>query len=773
MKRPLCTVCCVLILCIAVAVRLFPPRIPDGSEYDGEKIILAGRIVKKEQRSAGKRQFTVLYLKSVKNMDFSYQKLSVREADSHKTKNKKLHTEGVICYLGEDRPEYRIGAKIRVKGVFMPFRRARNPGEFDEALYYRIQGYSGKVYEAEGLSVSKKYFPVSDSLQALRCRLENGIDRAYDEKDAGLLKAILLGNKSGVDTELKNLYRQSGIIHILAISGLHISILGLGLYRLLRRLTVPVTVSAGAAFLFLLFYGIMVGNGISVLRAVGMFGIRSLGKAWGRTYDLPTSLSVLGLILLLENPLYLYHSGFWLSFGSVAGIAVIYPVFLKLLPGTRTRPLPGNPVGGFFRKECLKLTQALMASLSVTLMTLPVILWFYYETPVYSLLLNIFVIPSMTVVMILGVINLLLTVFFIPSFRISRVHHLIFEFFEALCLLNRNLPGHILTAGKPGAVQVIIFYLFLAAALWILKNRNGKKAVFLGTFLLTAAVPTLIFRWNPGLTVHMLDTGQGDTGVILYHGKAWIIDAGSSTRKQSGQRILIPFLKYHGIRDVQAAFVTHPDSDHYNGILELMSEAEEENIRVHVLILPEIPNSAVASCPAMKKLEKSAAECRIPVLYFQKGMTLDSGGMRLVCLHPDSADYGENNNLYSQVLLLEYGAFSMAFMGDAEGDAERAAVRIFSGLKRGISPGVTVLKVAHHGSSGATGLEALEILNPEAALISCGENNRYGHPHAETLERIDRCGARIFMTPESGAITVRTDGKRVSVTEFIKENSAE
>lgn len=782
MKRPLCMVCCMLILCVMTIVWMFPPHIEDGLSYDGEEIILTGKVVKKEQRIADNIKTTVIYLKSVEIADIYYQELPVQEVNSAEKEN---FIKGIVCYFKQGEGECRLGATVTVKGTFQALQRAGNPGEFDSALYYNTMGYSGRLFQAEVLAAGEKYCPMQEMLYRLRRKLECSIDKAYEAGDAELLKAILLGNKSGVDSELKELYQKSGIIHILAISGLHISVLGMGLYGLLRKLTVPVTPAALISFGFLLLYGMMVGNSISVLRAVGMFGIKSLGRIWRRTYDLPTSLALPALLLLLEQPLYLYHSGYWLSFGSVAGIAVIYPVLQKLFVADATsRTATSRTVPEQRKKDWLlcdksgkrsqKVTQAFLASVSVTIMTLPVTLWFYYEIPVYSVFLNLLVIPLMTVVMVLGVGNLILSVLFIPSKCISGIHHLIFELFEGLCTFSRRLPGNTALIGRPELLQVFLFYVCLAGTLILLKrcmtqkeNSGKQRKRYTAAFLLSvSAVFILFFRKNSGFSVHMLDTGQGDTGVILYEDAAFIIDAGSSSQSNIGKDILIPFLKYHGISKVEAVFVTHPDADHYSGILELMEEGEEEGLRINRLILPRIASEEAADNPAMQKLEQTAGARGIPVLYFAKGMQLEKGGMTMICVHPDETDYGADSNAYSQVLLIKYHLFSMAFMGDVEGEAEQAALEAMEELGGTAANGVTVLKVAHHGSRYATGTDMLEQLRPTAAVISCGRNNRYGHPHEETIERLLRYGVRVLQTPESGAVTIRIDGKQMRIEEF-------
>lgn len=775
MKRPLCMACCFASFCIVMAVWLFPPGILDFSAYNGEKVFITGSIVKKELRTVNQKETIVIYLKSVQNTDVYSQTIPNQGEQSNFIQLHKL--KGIICYLNE-KADCKIGEKVTVCGTFQAFSRPGNPGEFDAALFYAVSGYQGRVNQAEVLHKKQNHCGIRETLYQIRRSLEQRIDNIYCERDAGLMKAILLGSQSEVDKELKELYQKNGIVHILAISGLHISVLGMGLYSLLRRLTVPVTMASAVSFLFLLLYSVMTGNSLSVIRAVGMFGIKGLSRIWGRTYDLLTAAALLALILLLEQPLYAYHSGYWLSFGSVAGIGVIFPVLQKQIK---------------IDKRLKKVTQMLLASLSVTMMTVPVTLWFYYEIPTYSILLNLFVIPLMTVVMVLGVGNLcylsMINLVFgiqngrlpygqqpllIPAGGIGQIHHLIFEFFERICLWGFELPANRILTGRPALWQILLYYICLAGAVFLLdrmesrrEQKNGLKnkirIYFIAAGLLLGGIGILLRHPRPALSVTVLDIGQGNAGVILYQDKAIIIDAGSSSRKNTGTDVVIPFLKYYGVSEVEAVFITHPDEDHYNAVLELAEHAPMEGISIGKLILPRIASQAIREGKGMEKIRQTADKGNIPITYMYKGMRLETGKLTVTCVHPGQRDYGMDSNSYSQVLVIKYHLFSMAFMGDAYGEAEEDAVK---GMKEMLTGPVSVLNVGHHGSGNASQDAALSYLQPRISVISCGKNNFYGHPHKETLTRLEHVGSETFITYLTGAVTIKTDGENLRIEKF-------
>ena len=209
MKRPLCMACCLGSFCIIMAVWLFPPRLPDFSAYNGEQVFITGTVAKKELRTVNQKETFVIYLKSVQVTEFYSQSIPAQGGKSNKTQLHKL--KGIICYLN-DKSECKLGEKVTVSGTFQAFSRSGNPGEFDAALFYAVSGYQGRATQGEIRHKEQKRIGIRESLYQVRRRLEQGIDHIYCERDAGLMKAILLGSQAEVDTNLKELYLS--LIHI-------------------------------------------------------------------------------------------------------------------------------------------------------------------------------------------------------------------------------------------------------------------------------------------------------------------------------------------------------------------------------------------------------------------------------------------------------------------------------------------------------------------------------------------------------------------------------
>lgn len=307
---------------------------------------------------------------------------------------------------------------------------------------------------------------------------------------------------------------------------------------------------------------------------------------------------------------------------------------------------------------------------------------------------------------------------------------------------------------------------------------------------IAAALCLLFLRTESGLQVTALDVGQGDCIHIRSgEGKHYLIDGGSSSRSGAAEYQILPYLKYEGVRKLEAVFVTHSDSDHCGAILDILESYPAEGISVGMLILPAV--SAESMDENFAKLVERAENCGIRVQYMSRGQYMEDGSMKITCMHPYRGYDTREANEYSLVLLLEYGCFSGLFTGDVEGGGEEAAWTYMKEYLAGKTeetqqeervgtgqtmpegevqgPGdgrLTVLKVAHHGSAYSTEEELLSALRPRLALISCGKDNPYGHPHRELLERLEAAECRIFITAESGAVTVRSDGKKVWTETF-------
>lgn len=662
-----------------------------------------------------------------------------------------------------------LGSRLTLSGTFMPFSEAANPGEFDAAEYYRTLGLGGRILGAQLTGCDEGCWRLREELYKAKKYLKQRLYSAVPEKEAAVMSALLLGDKQNLDNELKELYKRNGIIHILSISSLHITIIGMSVYKLLRKTGLPVGVSAAAGSLLLLLYGGMTGFSVSACRAIGMYLLRMLAEILGRTYDMLIALGVLAAVMVTANPYYLRHSGFLLSFGSVFGIGTVYT---NLMPQKRRF----GQKRGHFQRLTEIFTRSALASASVTLTTLPVQLWFYYEVPVWSVLLNLLVLPFMKPLMMTGMAAMLLPV----GSLWGGLAGLILKGYEWLCSGFDRLPLHVWNPGRPRVWQIVVYYVVLSGVVLYCSCRKRrekerpaadekrKRQAVQGLVPAAAlAAAVLLFGIRPVRenTVTFLDVGQGDCIFVqTASGENYLFDCGSTSRSGVGRYVLLPYLKYYGIHELDAVFVSHPDADHTNGVTELLSISGENAVAVRQLVLPAIEEAERDG--QLGELVQAAEEERADVRYIAAGDSWKCGSADFQCVHPRLNESAENSNAYSMCVLVAFqeGA-TMLLTGDVEGAGEEALLRQ---LKERAVEEVMILKVAHHGSKNATSEQLLAQLRPKLAVISCGENNRYGHPHEELLLRLENTGAYIVQTAEAGAVTVTFPRGGVRLVQYKK-----
>lgn len=648
----------------------------------------------------------------------------------------------IILYLNKEET-LSIGESVMASGTLSFFEKATNPGQFDAEKYYKNKDVLFALKKTEILRKSGVNFSLRQELKEFADGREKRLEYFLPEAYASILKAMLFGDKKELDEETKQLYQDNGIAHILAISGLHISMLGMAVYRLLRRLPLPHFVPLIGSEIFLLLYGCMVGFSASAFRAIGMFTFLLVSKIVKRSYDMLTAVAFTAMLQLLYHPGYLFDCGFQLSYMAIIGMAVVLPTLQKITEG----------IGNRYIKKGISLV---LPSLSVSLMTAPVLIWHYHELSFFSIVLNVVVIPLVSVLLLSTIVMLILDPILTPLAWLCTVPvRLILGFYEYSCRFLELFP-----IGQKNIAQKSLVLIFIYYGIFLLMTAlvNQKRNLYQFLFPFVAAV-LLLFPVKPGFSVWVLDVGQGDCSVIFTNeGKCFVIDCGSTSKSSVGEKRLIPFLKYYGIGKVDAVFVTHADEDHMNGVIELMACAEEENIKLSCVVLHE--QTLRAEPEAWEELLQTADQKKIPVKQIGQGDRVLTPSICLTCLYPLNSQAGLTGNASSMVLCLETQKeenLQMLFTGDLEKEGEQRIVEAYGSKKVGDGlhgQGQRILKVGHHGSSGSSSSAFLEWWMPDTALISCGKNNTYGHPHKETLDRLYEAKVTVRRTDEQGAIRI-------------------
>ena len=564
---------------------------------------------------------------------------------------------------------------------------------------------------------------------------------------------MLLGERAGVDKELKSLYQRNGIAHILAISGLHVSLLGSAFLFILLFLHVPRGKASILTILFLLFYGALTGFSPATLRAILMLSSVHLSGVFRRVSDMPTAMTVTLTLILLVSPYRSASPGLLMSFLAVAGVVGMNLLYRDIFGRERFLWVPLR-----LRSPVKKLTGSLMLSFLVQLFLLPVLIRDYYVVTPYSVLLNLLVIPLLTFAVGFGALGLLFAL--IPGLTsvgeiVAAPSGWILRFYEWLCRRTLDVPGSEVVTGHISTWEMLFMIgaafltVYLLHRTFTAKKSGKKKGKFLAVILVPFFV-LFVFTAYAKLRNRFTDkvvffsVGQGDGCLIHMKDANILMDFGSTSKEKVGEEVLFPGLKYYGITDVDLAVLSHTDEDHTNGIAELLAEGKEQGITVEGIAFAE----GTLQDEMMTELLTSAEKNGTEVKYLKKGDTVSAGDLRMEVLFPYAGEKGSGNE-FSLVAMVTVRSVRILFTGDIGEETERL---LLSDLAAMDPP--DILKVPHHGSAYSSSAVFLSKLAKEGsvAVVSCGKKNIYGHPAKATLERLYDAGFTVYRTDKMGAV---------------------
>ncbi|MDO5291335.1 MAG: DNA internalization-related competence protein ComEC/Rec2 [bacterium] len=668
-----------------------------------------------------------------------------------------------IMMYTKDVSDLAIGNCLLVKGKLSKFRSPTNKYQFDEQMYYKNQNIDYKIIEEQSKVIDDHVDRLSDTLYGIRLRLCSVLATISEEEVASSLSAMLLGEKSSMDKETKSLYELGGIAHIISISGLHVALFGMAVFTFLRNIAGLKTGVVTSIF-FIFCYGILTNFSVSTNRAVIMLMLFLAAKIAGRTYDLVTAVALSGILILLRQPMQVYQCGFLLSYGAVIGIAVVYPCFLnvidleKIKMGKEWEEKERGPVRLQIRNGYLAIRYYVITSflyqLAIFVVTLPILLYFYYKVATYSFLLNLIVLPLMTYVVLFGILGACLGCISLPlgMFFLAPAIYVI-RFYLFLCRLVERMPFHQLVLGRPDLLRLIIYIVLVLLGCIGLYRKYRLCACLLAAGVMVFLIPNI----SNDLMITSVDVGQGDCFVIQApKGKVYMIDGGSTSESEVGEYRVLPYLYGSGINRIDDIFVTHADKDHVSAVEELLMASAEGKVTIGHLIV----SHTSFKDENYDKLVEIATQCNVEVCYMELGQKVTVNDLSFTCLHPTYEYVPESANDYSLVLSLEYKDFSMLCTGDLSSKGEDA-------LLANNMQSYDVLKVGHHGSKYSTSIEFLNVIHPKVAIISCGKNNQYGHPHKELIERLKEKVSDTYITTDTGMITIKTDGERIIISPYI------
>lgn len=790
--RPVCLLAALVVLFSILRGLLAPPGSIDLSSAEGRYLLLSGEVLSKETTAEGYglQLGYITFLEKNEGNSSPYKALLDKLRERWPRKGRiRVFLNGppdkTLPY--SQKPDQadiyrvcRIGSRVTLSGKASIPEPATNPGQYDaqKASYARHTYLKLSDVTLKGTD-QKNGNLFLNALAFLRLSLRKGAEQVFGSRNSALISAIVLGDRSGLDAETRQLFQDGGILHVLAVSSLHVTLLGLTLYKILRRLRQSFLVSALASGFLVVSYCLMTGSSYSAVRAGVMFLLWLGSQITGRTFDRLTALGAAAILILLRQPLALTDAGFLLSFGCILSLALLEPVFSDIWNPRRA------------------LSRRLSGALALQAGVLPCILWFYYQATPYGILVGLIVLPSMSLVMFFGTIGILagllipLGSFFLTSARLAGGPcGYLLDLFRLLCRFAQRLPGDVIITGRPSVWKMVLYYACLLAFCLIIRLldrktflKNRKKIRFLHAGLLLSLFLLMLIHQKPAFRFTCLDVGQGSCALVEQDGLTMLFDCGSSSVKDVWRRRVEPALKYYGISRIDLLFLSHADGDHTSGAQELLSgmhemlpgatffqrmlpegisAAQAGGIRVGRILLPQ--TDIVPDESGMADVIAAARKFSIPTSLVSEGSKFQHGQLYLRVLSPSPGRMTGSDNEDCIVLSLSWEDTRILFTGDLEKEGEEKFTRAYQDAAlfsppRGHSEtnSRTILLAGHHGSRNATSEGFLSLVRPDLVLISCGRNNRYGHPAAAMLKRLEDNDFPYFRTDQSGAFCLRAN----------------
>lgn len=659
----------------------------------------------------------------------------------------------------------REGMHVRLEGMLVLPELPRNPGQFNRRIYESGKKIDFYLENPTVLEVKEQRSGVREVVEIWKTEMMNRCEKIYPDAEASILEAMLFGEKRELSGDIKELYQAAGISHVLVISGLHISLLALAVAGILRRLGFPMPVWVILSVGVLAGYGILIGQPTTAVRALLMFFVLQGARLLGRSYDLLSALAFAGILMLLDNPDLILDGGCRLSFCAVIGVGWYVSEKNKIFRSIGEKEKRKNRGKGGKGSSAGAILENIRAGWYLWLFTLPVMLDTFYQVSVVGILWNLVAIPLLPVIIASGGLGVVLAGWniFLGSLAGSPAYGML-QLYQEIGNISEKLPVGMWTPGQPSkpviaGYYLVIFLLVLVEKQLIKREKRWKiRKIFPGMELCSMLLLLLLMAhpWQQREKITFLDVGQGDASLLQSGGQTLLLDGGSTSQKNVGTYVILPYIKQQGISCLEAVVLTHTDQDHINGVTEVLEEEKKGWLTVKNLMYPYWMEGTEQGKQLKKLAEEAGASCR----KIRAGDRLTIGKAEAVVLYPKEQEKIAEPNAGSLVLFWKWEGVRAMFTGDLPEEKERELLQNL--------PACEILQVGHHGSATSTCREFLEQVQPSLAVISCAMKNRYGHPSPDTVDRLKKTGCEIRYTMKSGAITIRKRGREILVTEYLE-----
>ena len=706
----------------------------DISHWAGKDVEIQGVVLETAKISEDKRGKRVTYLIETDSVQAS-------ENGRKSSGRAYVYTRPVDAV-----PVAEIGDRITVRGKVSEIHGYENPGRVDTRLAMRIKGITARIVAGKSSVKVEKAddFNWRKTIESVRNYYRSLMTAVMPEEDAAAIFAMLFGGYEGIKPELVESFTITGIVHILSVSGSHITLLAATLAFLGKWLCwgrwLTIGTTAGAVFGYCLLSG-----GVSPAVRAGIMGLLAFwGQMSGYERDARRLLSLTASGMLIISPLLLFDISFQLSFAATAGLLYLLPAIQKKL---------------MFLSE--KLASGLALTLSAQLAVLPIIAWYFNSISLSSLCANIIVVPIVEFMIIIGLAAGLIgwvlpfggkVVFLLDSLLLGLVYE--------MTRLIAGLPLATVYLPTIGTGLASVYYLFIGL---ILQTAEIKERLWVGIkkcsiwiavslFVIVITYGTYHLSRPAELMVHFIDVGQGDAALVITpHGKAVLIDSGGTIDNvyDVGERVVVPYLLHYGVTELETIYLTHAHADHAGGAGSIA-----KRLPVKVIIVGNESRESYAKSMRVAYADETFKK----IVAASEGQVREIDGVKFEILY--APHVAADANEYSNVIRVNYGRASFLFTGDLPAEKEKNLLAI-------ADPESTVLKVAHHGAKTSTSIQFLQETAPRWAVISVGAGNTFGHPAQETLAKLVQAGTKTYRTDKDGAIVFRTDGEKMWTETYV------
>ena len=663
-----------------------------------------------------------------------------------------VQMSGNISY--DLKPDLSAGDRVLIYGRLLEPFEERNPGEFDYKRYLKLHNIY-KTFSAQGFSnveiinrnnisfiMQKIIYPAREFASA-------NIDKYIPGDEGAFLKGLVTGERQDISKKVKDDFVKTGIMHVIAVSGLNVAYIILSITLILSLFRVPRIPKVIIIIAFLIFYCFFTGYPASIIRATVMGSLILIANVIQRKTNFYNIIGISVLIILIYDAKQLLDPGFILSFSAVLSMVFFYEkfdeIYLQKILDSRLR----------FKKIIYILVSIIFVTIAAQLGTLPITSHYFEKISFISIIANAIIVPLSNLSMAIGFFQVLTAIFsdYLSSV-IAEVNFILLSFQLHTTDFLASFKFGYIDFYKFNTINTI-GYLALLLILFTAKKGTLKIRLYISSIIIVVLIFFNI-NYDNNLKITFLYVGQGDCTLIeTPDGSNILIDCGMKDFKfNSGESTIVPYLKRKGINKIDLLILTHLHNDHIGGI-----ESVLENIKVSKII----SDGAAEENSLIYKMNKLIIENKIPVEKFYSGDFIEGyGNLRLFFLNPIQNDtLHTKEHSKSMVVKLVYGKTQALILGDLSVEGESFVTGNYGNFLKS-----DILKVSHHGSKNASSIPFLAECKPEYAVISCGKDNVFGHPSYLVLAKLDVLGAKVLRTDKDGAVIFESDGKTLELVKW-------